>query len=149
MDLYSKHQYWAWKQKRCISISQKYFNVKSKRGSSWIQNLRIIRENISGPNIKILIIKVAWTDHITKMEFIRRIGKQKEIAFTIKQQKLEYLGHIMRHEKYRLLQLVIQGEIDSKRDPGRRRHSWLHNLRQWLGLLNYSEIQRTRSELPC
>jgi len=39
------------------------------------------------------------------------------------------------HEKYRLLQLVIvQGKVDSKRGPGRRRHSWFYNLRQWFGL---------------
>jgi len=43
-------------------------------------------------------------------------------------------GHTLRHEKYRLLQLVVQGKVDSKRGPGRRRHSWLHNLRQWFGL---------------
>lgn len=80
------------------------------------------------------ILRISWTDHITNIEVIRRIGKEKEIVFTIKRRKLEYLGHIMRHEKYRLLQLVIQGRVDSKRGPGRRRHSWLHNLRQWFGL---------------
>ena len=29
-------------------------------------------------------------------------GKTKRISFTIKKRKLEYLGHIMRHDKYRI-----------------------------------------------
>ncbi|KAI5732349.1 hypothetical protein M8J77_025368 [Diaphorina citri] len=46
--------------------------------------------------------------------------------------KLQYLGHIMRNEtKYSLLQLIIQGKIDGRGGPGRRRISWLHNLRKW------------------
>lgn len=80
------------------------------------------------------ILRISWTEHTTNQEVTRRIGKEKEVASTIKQRKLEYLGHILRHEKYRLLQLILQGKIDSKRGPGRRRHSWLQNLRQWFGL---------------
>ncbi|CAI6349882.1 unnamed protein product [Macrosiphum euphorbiae] len=33
--------------------------------------------------------------------------------------------------RYDLLQCILQGEIDSKRSPGRRRTSWLANLRTW------------------
>ena len=46
---------------------------------------------------------------------------------------MEYLGHIMRNQKYELLQLIVQGKIQGKRKPGRRRTSWLKNLRQWFG----------------
>jgi hypothetical protein len=80
------------------------------------------------------ILRISWTEHVTNTEVIQRIGKEKEIVNTIKQRKLEYLGHILRHDKYRLLQLIVQGKIDSKRGPGRRRHSWLQNLRKWFGL---------------
>ncbi|KAI5720263.1 hypothetical protein M8J77_004231 [Diaphorina citri] len=56
------------------------------------------------------------------------------ISLRIKIRKLQYLGHIMRKEtKYSLLQLIIQGKIDGRRGPGRRRISWLHNLRKWTG----------------
>jgi len=36
----------------------------------------------------------------------------------------------MRGEKYRILQLIMQGKIEGKRSVGRRRNSWLKNL--WL-----------------
>lgn len=68
------------------------------------------------------IMRVSWTDRITNEEVLRRLGKQREISFTIKKRKMEYFGHIMRHEKYRILQLILQGKTDSKRGPGRRRH---------------------------
>ena len=78
------------------------------------------------------ILKIPWIDHVTNEEVLRRMNKQAEIIVTIKQRKLEYLGHIMRNEKrYGLLQLVLQGKIPSKRGPGRRRISWLKNLRTW------------------
>ncbi|KAI5708614.1 hypothetical protein M8J77_026131 [Diaphorina citri] len=34
-------------------------------------------------------------------------------------------------ETYGLLQQMLQGKIDNKRGPGRRRISWLANLRIW------------------
>lgn len=80
------------------------------------------------------ILKVSWTQHITNEEIINRIGKKKEIVQTLKERKLQYLGHIMRHDKYRLLQLILQGKIEAKRGRGRRRHSWMKNLRDWFGL---------------
>ncbi|CAG9838578.1 unnamed protein product [Diabrotica balteata] len=37
----------------------------------------------------------------------------------------------MRGHKYALLQIIIQGKIEGKLNPGRRRMSWLRNLREW------------------
>ena len=61
------------------------------------------------------------------------MGKGLELLNSIKTRKLQYFGHIMRGEKYRLLQLIIQGKIKGRRGPVRRRISWLRNLRQWYG----------------
>lgn len=79
------------------------------------------------------ILKISWTDHVTNNEVLRRMGVDRELMKTIKVRKLTYLGHIMRNEKYALLQLIIQGKVNSRRGPGRRRISWLKNLRQWYG----------------
>ncbi|KAI5715976.1 hypothetical protein M8J77_025461 [Diaphorina citri] len=52
--------------------------------------------------------------------------------YTVKCRKLEYLGHIFRNEKkYGLLKCILQGKINGKRSVGRRRISWLKNLRTW------------------
>lgn len=51
---------------------------------------------------------------------------------TIKRRKSIFLGHIMRNEaKYKLLKSNIQGKVLGKKGPGRKRISWLKNLRTW------------------
>lgn len=87
------------------------------------------------------VLRISWKDHITNEEVLRRIGKQQEVTFMIKKRKLEYFGHLMRHNKYRLQQLILQGKVDGRRGPGRRRNSWMQNLRKWFGL---SSIQLFR-----
>lgn len=79
------------------------------------------------------ILRVSWKDRITNIEVLRRIGREKEVERTIKERKLQYLGHIMRGEKYNILRLIMQGKIEGKRGVGRRRISWLRNLREWFG----------------
>ena len=39
----------------------------------------------------------------TNEEVLRRMDKTKEVTFTVKRRKIEYLGHIMRNNKYRRL----------------------------------------------
>jgi hypothetical protein len=68
---------------------------------------------------------------MSNVEVTRMIGNGAEILLTIKRRKLEYLGHVMRGQKYALLQLIMQGKIRGKRNVGRRRIFWLKNLREW------------------
>jgi len=69
------------------------------------------------------------------------MGKQKELLLTVKR-KMQYLGHIMRGEKYEFLRLVVEGKILGKRSVGRRQNSWLKDLRRWFGCTSiYLELQ--------
>ena len=68
--------------------------------------------------------------------------KETEILNTIKERKMSYFGHILRGDKYELMRLVVQGKVEGKRGPGRRRTSWLKNLRQWSGKTSI-ELVRT------
>lgn len=78
------------------------------------------------------ILKISWTQRITNIEVLRRMNKETELLNTVKCRKLQYLGHIMRNpDRYGLLQQTLQGKINSRRAPGRRRISWLANLRTW------------------
>lgn len=79
------------------------------------------------------MLRISWIQKITNEEVLRKLNTETELLYTIKKRKLEYLGHIMRNKKYELLQLIIQGKINGKRGPGRRRDSWLKNLRVWFG----------------
>ena len=60
--------------------------------------------------------------------------KDMEILRSVKIRKMSYLGHVMRNEKYQLIQLILQGKIEGSRSQGRRRTSWLKNIRQWTGM---------------
>jgi len=69
---------------------------------------------------------------VTNETILERMGKEKEVMETIKRRKLEYLGHIMRNDnKYKLLKSILQEKVFGKRGPGRRRISWLKNIRTW------------------
>lgn len=95
------------------------------------------------------ILKISWATH-TNVQVLRRMGKQKEISFTIKKRNLKYFGHIMRHDKYRILQLITQGKIESKRGPGRKD---THDLKTYANDLDknrssYSETPQMKLKLP-
>ncbi|CAG9832989.1 unnamed protein product [Diabrotica balteata] len=74
---------------------------------------------------------ISWTEKVTNIEVLQRTKKECEVIKTVKIRKIQYLGHIMRGEKYVLLRLSMQGKIQGKRNPGRRKISWLRNLREW------------------
>ncbi|CAG9837970.1 unnamed protein product [Diabrotica balteata] len=77
------------------------------------------------------ILKVSWLQKIRNSTILERLSKTTEIIKSIKQRKLEYFGHVMRGPEYRLLQNIMQGKIAGKHSPGRRKTSWLKNLRDW------------------
>lgn len=78
------------------------------------------------------ILKISWMDKISNTRVLQKLNKEREIMHTVKRRKLEYLGHIMRNEtKYKLLKCILQGKVQGKRSIGRRRISWLKNLRTW------------------
>ena len=78
------------------------------------------------------ILRISWVSRVRNEDVLYCMHKETEILKTVKMHKLSYLGHVMRHpEKYELPILILQGKIAGKRGVGRRRISWLKNLRQW------------------
>lgn len=88
------------------------------------------------------ILKIPYTAHITNEEVLRRVNKERDLLHTVKCKKTSYLGHILRNDKYYILQLIIKGKIEGKRSIGRKKLSWLRNIRNWTGL-NFEELIRT------
>jgi len=62
---------------------------------------------------------------------------------TIKKRKTAYLDHVLRGERYQFLQLIIEGKIEDRRDMGRKKMSWLRNIRQWTGLCDMRSLVNT------
>uniref|UniRef100_A0A8D8TH11 Uncharacterized protein n=1 Tax=Cacopsylla melanoneura TaxID=428564 RepID=A0A8D8TH11_9HEMI len=77
------------------------------------------------------ILKISWMQKITNVEVLNRMQKEKELLQTIKERKIQYLGHILRGEKYALLQLIFQGNIEGKRSLDLERCGWMIS---WVGL---------------
>lgn len=80
------------------------------------------------------MLRISWVDRVTNVEVLRRMNKEEEIYKTLKKKKLEYFAHIIRGPKYQLLQNIMEGKIQGKRCQGRRRTSWLRNLREWFSM---------------
>ena len=53
---------------------------------------------------------ISWVERVTKVEVVRRMRKD-EVILTIKRRKILYMGHIMRGEKYQILQNIMQGKL--------------------------------------
>ena len=44
------------------------------------------------------ILRTSWIEHTTNEEVLIRMGKTKEMTFTVKRRKMEYLGHINKQQ---------------------------------------------------
>lgn len=86
------------------------------------------------------ILKIPWTDRVTNNEVLYRLGKERELLSTIKKRKVAYFGHILRNEKYEILQLIIEGKIEGRRGAGRKEISWIQNIQNWSGLTGIREL---------
>jgi len=93
------------------------------------------------------ILKISWRDHVTNKDVLKRMNTERNLLYTVKKRKLMYFGHVMRNEKYRLLHLIIQGRIEGRRTPGRRRTSWLANLKKWFRKSTSSLFRATASKI--
>lgn len=92
------------------------------------------------------ILKIPWTARETNEEILRRMGRERELLSTIKRRKTAYLGHVMRNERYHLLQLIIEGKIEGRRGLGRKRMSWLRNVKHWTGIRTTGELIHATGE---
>lgn len=77
------------------------------------------------------ILRISWMQKVTNDEVLQRMSKQRELLNTIKERKMQYLGHVLRGERYELLRLIIEGKVQGRRSVGRRQNSWLKDLRRW------------------
>ncbi|KAG5888853.1 hypothetical protein JTB14_037692 [Gonioctena quinquepunctata] len=55
--------------------------------------------------------KIPWTAHNTNEEVLRRVNRYRVLLKTVKYWKMSYLGRVLRGNRYRLLQLILNGKI--------------------------------------
>lgn len=91
------------------------------------------------------MLKIEWSTHTSNEEVLRLMGRDRNLLNIVKQRKLEYFGHIIRGPKYHLLWLIIYSKIEGRRWIGRKKLSWLRNIRNWTNL-SVEEIFRTAAD---
>ncbi|XP_049874692.1 uncharacterized protein LOC126372825 [Pectinophora gossypiella] len=92
------------------------------------------------------MLRLSWTQKVTNMKVLQRVGMSRKLMQTVKKRKVAYLGHILRNERYQLLQLIMMGKIEGKRRRGRRKKSWLRNIREWTGVTTVEQLFRLASD---
>ncbi|XP_050512040.1 uncharacterized protein LOC126888064 [Diabrotica virgifera virgifera] len=56
--------------------------------------------------------------------------------------KMAYFGHVVRGDRYNILQLIMMGKIEGRRGIGRKQASWLKNIREWTGIKKAEHLFR-------
>lgn len=125
-----------------ITRSQNFWFLSAKTstklfyGAEFSTTAEAILERLKSFKMWIRILRISQTEHIINIVIMRRLRKKKEVVFTVNKRNMDYFGLIFCHDKYRLLNLVVQCKMESKRRPGRRRYSWLQILHQWFRLFS-------------
>lgn len=88
------------------------------------------------------MLRIPWTAMQTNEAVLNRAGAVRELFQTIKIRKISYLGHVLRGDRYKILQLIMKGKIEGRRGIGRKQMSWLKNIRDWTGIRSAEQLFR-------
>ncbi|CAH2235402.1 jg5970 [Pararge aegeria aegeria] len=88
------------------------------------------------------MLATSWTLKVSNEDVLRRVNQRRELLHTMKIRKVAYLGHVLRHERYELLQLIMMGKVAGRRGVGHRKKSWLRNIREWTGIASAAGLFR-------
>ena len=80
---------------------------------------------------------ILWSDKISNEEVLRRVGEERLLMETIQRRQRTWIGHTLRHGD--LLVVMIEGRMEGKRPPGRKRISMLEQLKDGAA---YSNLKR-------
>ena len=91
----------------------------------------------------IAVLKISWTEKITDEEVLRRMGTGREIVRQFKTRKLQYLGHLIRHNTSQIQ--LIEGKIEGRRSRGRPRNTWTTDITNTNGM-KYYQLKRAAED---
>ena len=78
------------------------------------------------------MLQVDWKDRKTNVRIRRRVGVSEEegLLAQLRKRKLSMYGHWKRRSDS-LVQMTVEGEVEGKTRPGRRKTGWIDNIRKW------------------
>ena len=89
------------------------------------------------------VLKISWKENITNEEVLRRMGTGREIVRQFKTRKLQYLGHLIRHNTSEIQ--LIEGNIEGRRSRGRPRNTWTTDITNSNGM-KYYQLKRAAED---
>ncbi|XP_071816608.1 uncharacterized protein [Apostichopus japonicus] len=78
------------------------------------------------------LLQVSWKDRKTNAWIRQRVGVSEEegLHVQLRKRKLSMYGHWKRLSDS-LIQMTVEGEVEGKARPGRRKTGWIDNIRKW------------------
>ena len=89
------------------------------------------------------VLEISWAEKITNEEVLRRMGTGREIVRQFKTRKLQYLGHLIRHNTSQIQ--LIEGKIEGIRSRGRPRNTWTTDITTTNGM-KYYQLKRAAED---
>ena len=77
------------------------------------------------------ILRIPWTAKESNANIMKTLGLKKSLLMSkIKKLKLNYFGHLKRHDT--LERDVLEGMVEGKRGRGRPQRRWQQDIQEWL-----------------
>ena len=83
-------------------------------------------------------LNIQWSEKVSNEEVLRRVGEERSLLDTIRRRQKTWLGHTIRHGD--LLVIVMEGRIEGKRPPGRKRCGMMDQVKRQAG--SYERVKR-------
>ena len=71
--------------------------------------------------------RVSWKQRMKNTIVLKKVGTKRQLLAIIKERKLKYFGHIKRSNS--IQKFILEGKVEGKRGVGRRRTSWIKNIK--------------------
>jgi len=104
------------------------------------EETRLDAFEVKGPR---KILRFSWTAKQTNEWVLNKAGVKRELLDTVIATKLAYFGHTTRKQGSCLEKEIMQGTMPSARRRGRRRTTWMDNIKAWTGLSVKESIRMT------
>ncbi|KAI8511673.1 hypothetical protein Bbelb_107730 [Branchiostoma belcheri] len=82
------------------------------------------------------LLGISYHQHKTNVYVYQQVyslvGPQEAMMSTVRRRKLQWFGHLTRHNN--LAKTILQGTLEGKRRRGRQKKVWLDNIKDWTSL---------------
>ena len=93
------------------------------------------------------LLRISWTEWFSNERVLILAAAERELLHSIKKYKLQYFGHLMRHNS--LQRDLLEGMVEEKIGRGRPRAKLSQNIQGWLEMEFVECKQKARNRKDC